>query len=127
MEENKNELAEARAAFKAATGKNPSPRLDAAGVNAKLAEIQANPPADAGEAPAKAAKKAPAAKKAAAPKPAAKASTDELKAAGAAYVAHPEGIGCSLGGVSLEPDGKGRVLVPLSAVEELQSHGFQAA
>jgi hypothetical protein len=43
------ELAAARAEFKAATGKNPSPRLDAAGVRAKLAEIQAAPPSSGGE------------------------------------------------------------------------------
>jgi hypothetical protein len=44
--------------------------------------------------------------------------------AGLIYLAHPEGVGCSFGGVSYEPDDKGRVTVPIVAVSALGAHGF---
>jgi hypothetical protein len=113
------ELAAARAEYKTLTGKNPSPKLDAEGVRAKIAEIQAGPPAPAGDADAPA-DKAPAKPKAAKPRAEPTASP-----VGTAYVRHPEKIGCSYGGVELEPDKEGKLLVPANAVEELRGHGFE--
>jgi hypothetical protein len=47
--------------------------------------------------------------------------------AGMVRLAHPNGIGCSYGGVSYEPDEEGHVLVPAGAPAELAAHGFVAA
>jgi hypothetical protein len=44
--------------------------------------------------------------------------------AGLIYLAHPDGVGCSFGGVSYSPDDKGRVTVPIVAVTALAAHGF---
>lgn len=45
--------------------------------------------------------------------------------AGAAYVAHPEGIGCSFQGIEIVADENGHCLVPVHAVEPLEAHGFK--
>jgi hypothetical protein len=39
---------------------------------------------------------------------------------------HPEGIGCSVGGVECAPDANGVVMVPSGAVASLAAHGFMA-
>lgn len=44
---------------------------------------------------------------------------------GWAKLRHPDGSGCSWGGVSYEPDKKGLVTVPTAAVDDLASHGFE--
>jgi len=142
-EEAKSELGALRAEFKGLTGKAPSPRLDADGLKAKIAELKAAAAAPAGDDQSKAPEAAPAGAgdaNASAPAgaDAAKPPAETTKAAAAAdeaapaapegtvYLAHPEGIGCSFRGVELKPDKKGRVLAPASAAEELAGHGFQA-
>jgi len=126
-------LGELRAEFKFLTGKAPSPRLDAAGVEAKIVEYRAaNPDAPAFEAKPAAEAKAPAEKpakaaKPAAEKPAAKAAAKADKAPeGCIYLKHPEGIGASYGGAELVADKSGRVLAPAGALAELEAHGFEA-
>jgi hypothetical protein len=141
-EEAKSELGALRAEFKGLTGKAPSPRLDADGLKAKIAELKAAAAAPAGDDQSKAPEAAPAgagdanasapAGADAAQPPANPGSDDEAAEAapaapeGTVYLAHPEGIGCSFRGVELKPDKKGRVLAPASAAEELAGHGFQA-
>jgi hypothetical protein len=49
---------------------------------------------------------------------------EEPVPAGLIYLAHPDGVGCSFGGVSYAPDDKGRVTVPIVAVTALAAHGF---
>ena len=44
---------------------------------------------------------------------------------GAAYVAHPEGIGASYQGYQIVADENGDCLVPIAAVEALAPHGFK--
>lgn len=118
-----SELGALRAQYKGLMGKNPSPRLDAEGLKAKIAEIEAaaqsggNPPADGADAKAE----KPAAKGKA------KAKADPADAPeGTVYLKHPEGIGCCYRGVELKADAKGRVLAPASAADELAAHGFEA-
>jgi hypothetical protein len=140
-----------RAEFKALTGKNPSPRLDADALAAKLETVKAEkaaaeaspgaPPApEASPAPEAAPGAPPAAPEAAeapaaAPAPAAPAAKAKRgKAAEAAaeaplgcvYLRHPEGIGASYAGVELVPDDDGRLLAPAEAAGELAAHGFEA-
>lgn len=62
------ELAAARADYRELTGKNPSPRLDVAGIRAKLAELTAGGPAVAATAPRQSGAKGAAKAKAAAAK-----------------------------------------------------------
>ncbi len=47
--------------------------------------------------------------------------------AGMVHMAHPQGVGCSWGGVTYEPDADGIVTVPAAAGADLASHGFGAA
>jgi hypothetical protein len=152
-EECMSELKAIRDAYKAATGKNPSPRDDAATLERKIAEHKAAESAssDAGGAGASDADKdaggpeggAGGASEAdagdagdagktepkpkAEPKAKAKAKAEEVPEApdGTAYVRHPEHVGCSFRGVEIVPDEEGLCLVPLSAVTELASHGFE--
>jgi len=43
---------------------------------------------------------------------------------GWAKLRHPDGTGCSWGGVEYEADGEGVVTVPLTAIADLAAHGF---
>ena len=43
---------------------------------------------------------------------------------GSVLLYHPEGLGCSFGGVSYEPDDNGAVSVPAHAAKDLVTHGF---
>ncbi len=44
---------------------------------------------------------------------------------GQVAVAHPQGLGCSWGGVTYSPDTQGLVVVPLAAAADLLVHGFK--
>lgn len=114
-----SELGELRKQYKELVGKGPSPKLDADALRAKIEDLKANGSEASGDAKAEAPAKKAAAKKA--PK------EPTPSAPGTAFMRHPEGIGASYGGVSLEPQKDGKVLVPLQAVEELQAHGFEVA
>ena len=45
--------------------------------------------------------------------------------AGMIKVSHPDGVGCSFGGVTYDADAKGVVAVPAEAVSALAAHGFK--
>lgn len=115
-----NPLSLLRKEYKALSGKNPSPKLDATALEAKIAELQAAPPADPAASPPESSPAAPPAPPPAAPTP------GDHAPKGTVYLKYPEGIGCSFRGVELAADKKGRVLAPADAAAELAAHGFEA-
>lgn len=121
-EAKKNELSALRAEYKAIVGKNPSPRLNADGLRAKIAELKAAPAADekpADDAPAAEAEAAPAAAEAAAPAP-------PEAPRGTALLDHDDAdASASYNGVEIVRGKNKLFLAPLGAVEDLQSHGFR--
>jgi hypothetical protein len=120
-EEAKKELSKARAEYKAALGKNPSPRLDAAGVRAKLAEIQAAAPAAAPAEEAEARQEA--ASEAAAKAPAASDSAPHRHRIMSA-IRKESAARFAASRSSRTRDGK--ILVPVEAMSRIcESHGFE--
>lgn len=94
-----SELSALRAEYKALTGKNPSPRLDAPALRAKIAQS-----GDAGSVPASAAK----------------------PPAGTAYLDHDDpAASASYLGAEIVRGAEGLFLVPIHAVEQLIAHGFR--
>lgn len=134
-----SELTVLRQEFKAATGKNASPKLTADDLRAAIAAASTPAPDDAeaeaqpeAEAPAQADADAPAAEAPQAAKKGgkkAKAAADEggLPPHGTALIRHASDPKATISyqGVELSPDKAGLILVPLAAVDELAAHGFE--
>jgi hypothetical protein len=120
-----SELTTLRREFKEATGKNPSPKLTADDLTAKIAEAKAAPPeagavepppadADKPEAPAKVSK--------AKPKPEAEPEAPK----GTALLDHDDpNAAASHEGVEIVRGKNGLYLAPLAFVDALVPHGFR--